>query len=122
LCLVQRDISPHNLMVTTEGNVKLLHFGIATAAQGDFEQTATGTLKGKYAYMSPEQCEHRPLDRRSDVFALGIVLWELLAGERLFRRESEMATLNAIVQEDAKAITRVRPDITPGVAAAVMQS
>ncbi|MEW5852558.1 MAG: serine/threonine-protein kinase [Myxococcota bacterium] len=122
LGLVHRDISPHNLMVTSEGNVKLLDFGIAKAAQGDFEQTATGTLKGKYAYMSPEQCEHRPLDRRSDVFALGIVLWELLAGERLFRRESEMATLNAIAHEDARDILDARPDVPRPVATALMTS
>jgi len=71
--LVHRDISPHNLMVTNEGHVKLLDFGIAKATESS-EQTATGSLKGKFCYMSPEQVKQNQLDRRSDVFSLGIVL------------------------------------------------
>ncbi|MBI5497833.1 MAG: PhnD/SsuA/transferrin family substrate-binding protein [Deltaproteobacteria bacterium] len=115
LGLVHRDISPHNLMVTSDGNVKLLDFGIAKATEG-LENTATGTLKGKYCYMSPEQCNHLALDRRSDVFALGIVLWELLAGTRLYKRESELASMQAIVNEDAPRITTLRPDVPAAVA------
>ena len=110
LGLVHRDISPHNLMVTPEGNVKLLDFGIAKATEG-LENTATGTLKGKYCYMSPEQANHQPLDRRSDVFALGIVLWELLAAQRLYKRGNELASMAAIAHEDAPPIRSVRPGV-----------
>jgi serine/threonine-protein kinase len=108
--IVHRDISPHNVMVTREGGVKLLDFGIAKAQEGA-DQTETGTIKGKYSYMSPEQCKHEVLDRRSDIFSLGIVLWELLAGERLFRRESELATMQAIVDDDARGIEDARPEV-----------
>lgn len=118
LGLVHRDISPHNLMVTPEGSVKLLDFGIAKATEG-LEHTSTGTLKGKYSYMSPEQANHQPLDRRSDVFALGIVAWELLTGRRLFKRESELASMQAIVSEDAPRVDTERPDVPKAVADAV---
>jgi len=98
--LVHRDISPHNLMVTGDGHVKLLDFGIAKATEIAAEQTRTGALKGKVHYMSPEQCRQEALDRRSDVFALGIVLWELFTARRLFKRESDLASMQAIVTGD----------------------
>lgn len=123
LGLVHRDISPHNLMVTRDGCVKLLDFGIAKSTRhGSLESTDSGTLKGKHSYMSPEQCHHQPLDRRSDVFSLGIVAWELLAGRRLYRRETELATLQAIVDEDAPDIRTVRPDVSPTVAAVLRRA
>ncbi|MFZ9888318.1 MAG: phosphate/phosphite/phosphonate ABC transporter substrate-binding protein [Myxococcota bacterium] len=96
LGLVHRDISPHNLMVTALGHVKLLDFGIAKATEAATHHTRTGALKGKVHYMSPEQCEQRALDRRSDVFALGVVLWELLTARRLFKRDGDLATMQAI--------------------------
>jgi eukaryotic-like serine/threonine-protein kinase len=95
--LVHRDISPHNLMVTAEGHVKLLDFGIAKPTEQVMEETRTGALKGKVNYMSPEQCQQRPLDRRSDIFALGVVLWELITARRLFKRDSELTSMQAIV-------------------------
>lgn len=99
LGLVHRDVSPHNLMVTTEGNVKLLDFGVAKATEG-VDSTYSGNLKGKFAYMSPEQCMRTGLDRRSDVFSLGIVLWELLVGQRLFKRSNELEMMQAIINGD----------------------
>ena len=110
LGLVHRDISPHNLMVGPSGEVKLLDFGIAKATAAA-EATRTGSLKGKHGYMSPEQCSSAHIDRRSDVFALGIVCWELLTGARLFKRESEYATMHAIVNGDVQPPSTVRPDL-----------
>jgi len=101
--IVHRDVSPANIMVTPLGAVKLLDFGIAKAADSlrDVE-TRTGTLKGKVAYMSPEQAEGEPVDRRSDVFALGVVLHEMLTLRRLFRADDDLATLK-LVRECAVA-------------------
>jgi phosphate/phosphite/phosphonate ABC transporter binding protein len=110
LGLVHRDISPHNLMVTPEGHVKLLDFGVAKATEG-IEATYTGTLKGKYAYMSPEQIEHKPLDRRSDIFALSIVLWELLSQRRLFKRDGEMEMMSAITGHQVPAPRSLDPTL-----------
>jgi serine/threonine-protein kinase len=96
--LIHRDVSPHNLMATTEGFVKVLDFGVAKASQG-VEATNSGHLKGKFAYMSPEQCKGLKLDRRADVFSLGIVLWEALTDRRLFKREKDLDMMRAVVQE-----------------------
>lgn len=96
--LIHRDVSPQNLMVTEEGYVKLLDFGVAKAAEGK-EATQSGNLKGKFSYMSPEQLHREELDRRSDIFALGVVLWELMTGERLFDRDGELETMQAITEE-----------------------
>ncbi len=95
LNLVHRDISPQNIFVTYAGSVKVLDFGIAKAADR-ITQTEAGQLKGKFEYMSPEQCRGKPIDRRSDVFALGIVLYELSVRKRLFKRGSKLAVLDAV--------------------------
>ncbi|MBI5481279.1 MAG: serine/threonine protein kinase, partial [Deltaproteobacteria bacterium] len=107
--IVHRDVSPQNVIVTFDGGVKLLDFGIAKAARR-LAATRCGTLKGKVRYMSPEQCQGAAMDRRSDVFSLGILLWELTTGRRLFARSSEFETLKAIVETDAPAPSSVRPD------------
>ncbi|MCY1035088.1 protein kinase [Corallococcus sp. BB11-1] len=96
LSLIHRDVSPQNVLVGFNGGVKLIDFGVAKA-QGKLSQTVVGTIKGKHAYMSPEQARGEPLDARSDVFGLGTVFYELLTNGRLFKRESEMATLKAVV-------------------------
>lgn len=111
LGLVHRDISPHNLMSTDDGIVKLLDFGIAKATVAGSEATYSGSVKGKFAYMSPEQCKGRELDRRSDVFALGAVLWELLVGVALFKRPTELDTLSAVSVEPTPSIADLRPDL-----------
>jgi phosphate/phosphite/phosphonate ABC transporter binding protein len=123
LGLVHRDISPHNLMVTVDGHVKLLDFGIAKAThESAIDHTRTGTLKGKVHYMAPEQCRQEPLDRRADVFALGVVLWELLSGERLFKRDSELEAMQAIVSGDVRDLRRIRKDLPPALIAVVEQA
>ncbi len=93
--LVHRDVSPQNVLVSFEGEVKIIDFGIAKAA-GKGSKTQAGILKGKFGYMSPEQVRGLPIDRRSDVFACGIVLYELLTGERLFVGESDFSTLEKV--------------------------
>ncbi len=95
LSLVHRDVSPQNVLVSFEGEVKLIDFGIAKAA-GKGSKTQAGILKGKFGYMSPEQVRGLPIDRRSDIFSCGIVLYELLTGERLFIGESDFSTLEKV--------------------------
>jgi uncharacterized protein (TIGR02265 family) len=102
LGLIHRDVSPQNILVGFNGGVKLIDFGVAKAAD-KVSQTETGSIKGKYAYMSPEQAKGEDLDPRSDVFGLGIVLHELLTGQRLFKRDVETATLKAVVQAKVAA-------------------
>ncbi|MBU1238917.1 protein kinase, partial [Myxococcota bacterium] len=93
--IVHRDISPQNILISYEGDVKIIDFGIAKAA-GKASKTQAGILKGKFGYMSPEQVRGLPLDKRSDIFSLGIVLYELLTGERLFVGESDFSTLEKV--------------------------
>jgi len=95
LALVHRDVSPQNILVSFEGEVKLIDFGIAKAAGTD-PNAQGGVLKGKFGYMSPEQVRGQDVDRRSDVFSCGIVLYELLTGERLFVGESDFSTLEKV--------------------------
>src|SRR5262249_37438422 len=102
LGLVHRDVSPPNIFLTSDGTVKLVDFGIAKAALRAGE-TRTGTVKGKVIYLSPEQCRQEPLDRRTDVFSLAIVLWELTVGRRLYDQEGDLAIMNAITGRDTPA-------------------
>ncbi len=95
LGLVHRDVSPQNVLLSYEGEVKLIDFGIAKAA-GKASKTQAGILKGKFGYMSPEQVRGLPLTRVSDIFSVGIVLYELLTGERLFIGESDFSTLEKV--------------------------
>jgi serine/threonine-protein kinase len=96
LCVVHRDVSPQNLLISFEGEVKVADFGIARAI-GQAGVTAPGTIKGKLAYMAPEQARGEAVDARADVFSLGVVLWELCTGRRLFARDSEAATIAAVL-------------------------
>ena len=121
LSVVHRDVSPPNIMVCGDGTVKLLDFGIAKA-RGANSRTRTGTVKGKNAYMCPEQILGKPLDRRSDVFALAIVMYEMLAIKRLFHRDSDFLTFKAITEEPIPDIRERRPDLPPGMRAALMQA
>ena len=95
LNLVHRDVTPHNLFLTYDGAVKVVDFGIAKVT-GRLSTTRAGTLKGKLAYMSPEQVQGISIDRRTDIFALGVVLWELTTGRRLFRMDSDLETLERV--------------------------
>ena len=93
--IIHRDVSPQNVLASFEGEVKLCDFGIAKAATQS-TRTQAGVLKGKFAYMSPEQVRGQPIDRRSDLFALGVIFFEMLTGERLFLGESDFSTLEAV--------------------------
>ena len=96
LGIVHRDVSPHNVFLTYDGDVKIVDFGVAKA-NTRLSRTRTGALKGKVSYMAPEQAKGEPLDRRSDLFCIGILLWEMTTGRRLYRRRTELDTLNAVV-------------------------
>jgi serine/threonine-protein kinase len=95
LGVVHRDVSPHNLFVTWDGYTKVVDFGIAKVA-GGLSSACAATLNGKLAYMSPEQAQGTEVDRTTDIFALGVVLWELTTRQRLFRMDTDLATLEKV--------------------------
>ena len=121
LNIVHRDVSPQNILVSYEGEVKLVDFGIAKAA-GTGQETRTGILKGKLAYMSPEQAGGRSIDRRSDVFSLGIVLYELLTGRRLFKGDSDLSTLEQVRTAQIEPPRRFDPTIPEALEAVVLKA
>ncbi|MBI4817467.1 MAG: serine/threonine protein kinase [Deltaproteobacteria bacterium] len=110
LNVVHRDVTPENIMVAWNGNVKILDFGIAKAA-GATDMTKAGEIKGKLSYMSPEQAMGKPLDSRSDIFALGIVVYEWITGYKLFTGENEMAILKSIVDGKIYPPSYFREDV-----------
>lgn len=112
LKLVHRDISPQNILISYEGAVKLVDFGIAKAATKS-TQTQSGALKGKLLYMSPEQALGEPLDGRSDIYSLGLVLTELLTGERCFQADSELGVLEKVRLGKVADIRSINPGISP---------
>jgi eukaryotic-like serine/threonine-protein kinase len=114
LNMVHRDISPQNLVISFEGLVKVVDFGIARADQRD-TKTNAGTIKGKFAYMSPEQCVAANVDRRTDVFALGVIVHELLTGRRLFKRNSPYETYQAVLECAVPAPSSVNHELEPGI-------
>jgi serine/threonine protein kinase len=111
--LVHRDVSPANILVGYDGNVKVTDFGIAKALMSSSEATKSGTMRGKVAYMAPEQCLGRPIDRRSDIFSLGIVLYELATARRLFKGDTDFLVMTAIVNGKIPKPSELRPDIPP---------
>ena len=110
LNIVHRDISPQNILLSFQGQVKIADFGIARAAERTHE-TLGGELKGKLAYMSPEQAQAKALDHRSDIYSLGLVLYEALAGENPLRRDKSLATLDAVRAPNIPPLADVRPDL-----------
>lgn len=121
LNIIHRDISPQNVLITYEGVPKLVDFGIAKAAMR-INETDAGVLKGKYAYMSPEQCQSEQLDPRSDIFAAGIVLWECLAGRRLYKSDSVVKSVERILHEAPIPPTRVNADCDPELSKVVVKA
>ncbi|TNE48677.1 MAG: PEGA domain-containing protein [Deltaproteobacteria bacterium] len=112
LHIVHRDVSPQNILLSYEGDVKIIDFGVAKA-QNKMSRTQAGILKGKFAYMSPEQIQGLPLDQRSDIFALGIVFYELLTAQRLFVGESDFHTLEMIRNMKLEPPSSKNPAIPP---------
>src|SRR6185503_13325884 len=104
-----RDISPQNVVVTFSGDVKIVDFGIAKSDSKANTETKSGKLKGKVPYMSPEQAAGEPIDWRSDIFATGVLLFELTTGKRLFKGSSEFETLKLICEKEYPLPTTVRP-------------
>lgn len=110
LGIVHRDVSPQNIMVSNEGNVKLLDFGIAKATD-QLSRTSDGQVKGKFAYMAPEQCVGDPVDGRADVFALGVCLFESLTGKPLYHRKTQYETMRAVLEDPLPTLATRRPDL-----------
>jgi hypothetical protein len=121
LNIVHRDISPQNLVVSFEGVVKVVDFGIAKAELRE-TRTRSGTIKGKFAYMSPEQCVANNVDRRTDVFALGVIVHELLTGRRLFKRSSPYETYQAVLECAVEPPSKLNNQLDPAVDAIVMKA
>jgi len=119
--IVHRDVSPQNIIVLFSGGVKLVDFGIAKAAS-QVHKTRAGSLKGKLSYLAPEQCLGKPVDRRTDIFSLGIILWELLTRRRLFKRDNEGATLNAVMNEEIPTIRAIRSPVPVTLEAVAMRA
>ncbi|MFY0575155.1 serine/threonine protein kinase [Cystobacter fuscus] len=121
LNIVHRDISPQNILLTFDGRTKVVDFGIAKAADQATE-TRSGVLKGKYSYMSPEQAAGEKVDRRSDIFALGVVLYELLTGTRLFKRSNDVITLQAVIECKVLPPSQVNPRVPKDLDPIVMKA
>ncbi|NCG21465.1 MAG: protein kinase [Rhodobacterales bacterium] len=119
--IVHRDISPSNVIVSYEGEVKIADFGIAKAKSNAY-QTRDGILKGKFEYMSPEQATGKEIDQRSDLFSLGIILYEMLTGRRLFKTDSEIATLKKIRDCDFEPPRRMNSNIPEDLEKVVMKA
>jgi serine/threonine-protein kinase len=121
LGLVHRDVSPQNIFVLYDGMAKVVDFGIAKA-RDKLSQTHTGEFKGKLAYMAPEQLDASTVDRRTDVFALGVVLWEMTTGSRLFKRDTEARTMSAVLRDPVPRPSDLREAFPPMLEGIVMRA
>ena len=120
--IVHRDVSPQNILLGVDGSARIADFGVARAASR-LTTTKSGQLKGKLSYMAPEQARGKGIDRRADVFAMGIVLWELLARKRLFKSEGgEAETLNKVMNEPIPHVRDANPELPEAIAAVCMQA
>src|SRR3954451_5825394 len=123
LGIIHRDISPSNLMISFHGAVKILDFGIARVAEELREtHTQAGTMKGKVSYMSPEQIRMEPVDHRSDVFAVGVVLHEMLTARRLFKASNEFSGAKMVIESVIALPSSVNPEVSPEVDRVVMRA
>ncbi len=121
LNLVHRDVSPQNILLSRQGEVKVIDFGVAKARSNQ-AQTQAGMVKGKVLYFSPEQLNGQPLDRRSDLFAVGLLLYELVTGEHPLRGDTDIETIFNYVSRTIRPPREVRPDLPPAVDAIIMKA
>ncbi len=119
--IVHRDISPHNIILTFDGQPKLIDFGIAKATV-TYREEDDKVLKGKFSYMSPEQIRGMPIDPRTDIFALGIVLWEICTGASLYRESSELLTMEAILHKPVPKPRELRGDMPADLEAIILKA
>ena len=121
MSIVHRDISPHNVLVSHAGEVKITDFGIARASS-KVNITRSGVIRGKFAYMSPEQARGDHIDRRSDIFSLGIVVYELVTGTRLFKAKNDIETLKRVQTGPITPPSRLNPEVNPELEAIILKA
>jgi serine/threonine-protein kinase len=121
LGIVHRDISPPNILLSKNGEVKLVDFGLAKA-NSQIESTDPGVVKGKFSYLSPEAASAQPVDHRADIFAVGIILWEMFTGRRLFYGETDYQTVELVRQARVPSIAALNPEIEPELEAIVRKA
>lgn len=112
LTIVHRDMSPPNVLITKHGEIKIVDFGLAKASS-QLEKSEPGIIKGKFSYLSPEAALGQEVDHRTDIFAVGIILWEMLAGRRLFLGDSDYATVKLVQQAQVPPISKIAPRVPP---------
>ncbi len=121
LNIVHRDISPHNVLMTRHGEVKLVDFGLAKASS-HLSEDDEDIVKGKFGYLAPEVTLGKGSDKRVDIFAAGILLWEMLAGRRLFKGDTDIATFKLVQAAEVPDVRELRPDVTPELVAVLRKS
>jgi len=121
LHIVHRDMSPPNVLITRFGEVKIVDFGLAKA-NSQLEKSEPGIIKGKFSYLSPEAAQGLPVDGKTDIFAVGIILWELLAGRRLFMGETDLETVRMVQQARVPSIRQFNPKVTVELERVLMRS
>jgi serine/threonine-protein kinase len=121
LGIVHRDISPPNILLSKNGEIKLVDFGLAKA-NSQIESTDPGVVKGKFSYLSPEAASAQPVDHRADIFAVGILLWEMFTGRRLFYGETDYQTVELVRQARIPSIAALNPEIEPELEAIVRKA
>jgi serine/threonine protein kinase len=121
LNIIHRDMSPPNVLITRFGEVKIADFGLAKATS-QLEQSEPGIIKGKFGYLSPEAAKGMPIDQRTDIFAIGIMLWEMLAGRRLFLGETDLATVRQVQNAEIPPLRQFNPHVTPELEAVLLKA
>jgi len=121
LHIVHRDMSPPNVLITRHGEVKIVDFGLAKA-NSQLEKSEPGIIKGKFSYLSPEAAQGLPVDAKTDIFAVGIILWELLAGRRLFMGETDLETVRMVQQARVPSIRQINPKVSVELERVIMRS
>src|ERR1700759_383493 len=121
LHIVHRDMSPPNVLITRFGEVKIVDFGLAKA-NSQLEKSEPGIIKGKFSYLSPEAAQGLAVDAKTDIFAVGIILWELLAGRRLFMGETDLETVRMVQQAKVPSIRQFNPKVSPDLERVMMKA